>query len=501
MSIPAGCVDWRELLEYLSDATVEIDDHGRILRWGERAERFLRWNDGEAVGAELATLAVCTSSREKYLQLLLDASARDQERCDELELKRADGECLRALAVLAPTGDGTSSLVVILRELEQRRRGRREHERERLESLGLFAGGVAHDFNNLLLTVIGHATLAARELGSEHPVREHLGRIEHAARQATELTRQLLAFAGRSAFHPEPLEFDRLLEEQIEVLQDQLPQAEIQLKLERRPIQVEADAVQLRQLLANLVLNSVEALRGDARRVLVLAGVTEVDSTDLALYYLADNLPAGNYAFLEVVDEGAGMDSPTQTRMFEPFFSTKFVGRGLGLPAVLGIVRAHGGTLNVYSEPRRGTRVRVLLPTTTALEATGEDEEDEVSKRDGVIVVADDDAEVRRVVTAMLRSAGYQVLPARDGREAVALVRSHVEDVRGVLLDLSMPTMNGEEALEGLGELPKRVPVILSSGLIDGAAERCLSLRKGMRLVQKPYRAEELLRALRELVA
>jgi two-component system cell cycle sensor histidine kinase/response regulator CckA len=493
-------VGWHEILEQIADATIDIDERGRIVRWSAGAERLLRWNEKEAQGAELAALALCHGCRERFSQLLLDALARREKRASELELRRADGQSLRALAVLAPAADERGGLVLVLRELEQRRRGARQRERERLESLGLFAGGIAHDFNNLLLTVIGHAALARRELPADGTAQEHLTRIEHAARQATELTRQLLAFAGRGSFHPQLLELDRLLELAVEELQGRLPQADIQLELERRSIRVEADATELRQLLANLVANGVEALRGQARRVLVVAGIAEVDADELSLYYLDDDLPSASYAFLEVVDEGVGMDSSTQSRMFEPFFSTKFVGRGLGLPAVLGIVRAHQGTLNVYSEPHRGTRVRVLLPLAEAAASHGREGEGP-AEQDGVVVIADDDAAVRRVASSMLRSAGYRVLPARNGVEAVALVRDNLADVRGVLLDLSMPTMSGEETLRELEALPASVPVILSSGLADADARRCLASHDRLRFLQKPYQAADLLGALRGLAA
>jgi CheY-like chemotaxis protein len=191
------------------------------------------------------------------------------------------------------------------------------------------------------------------------------------------------------------------------------------------------------------------------------------------------------------------MDAVTQVRMFEPFFSTKFAGRGLGLPAVLGIIRAHEGALNVYSEPGRGTRIRVLLPAPG--EATPSQRRRSTRADQGVVVVADDEDAVRRVTTAMLEKSGYHVYSARDGREAVELVLQQGNDVKALLLDMAMPEMGGIEALQTLRELDCSVPVILSSGLVDIDALECLSEHDRVRVLQKPFRAADLLGMLHEL--
>ena len=390
-----------------------------------------------------------------------------------------------------------------MRRLEDRReQARRRLDNKRLESLGLFAGGIAHDFNNLLLTVIGNATLAKRDLSSDSPVRDRLAQIEQAAKKAAELTGQILAFAGRSSFRAERIDLDSLLERALEELRPLTREADVRLEVESRPVQIQADPNQLRQLLANLVSNALESLLNPSGRILVRAGEVEVDPAALNLYYLGEDVAEGRYAFVEVIDEGCGMDAGTQVRMFEPFFSTKFAGRGLGLPAVLGIVRAHGGTLNVYSEPDRGTRVRVLLPLTHEIVPRGRNKKPAVEDR-GVVVIADDEPAVRQVTSAMLEEAGYRVMPARNGREAVDLVSRYKDEVKVLLLDMAMPTMSGEEAVHVLRELGCPVPVILSSGLIDVEAVARLGAHdpKQIRVLQKPFRRAELLDMLHEIAA
>ena len=379
---------------------------------------------------------------------------------------------------------------------------RRRTETGSLESLGLFAGGIAHDFNNLLLTVIGNTTLIKRDVPFDSPLQDRLGQIEQAAKRAAELTDQILAFAGRSSFRPEQIDLERLLVRALDDLRLLTREADVRLEFEKRPIKVKADSSQLRRLLANLIGNSVEALRDPSGQVRVRAGEVDVDPMALDLYYLGDQVAAGRYAFIEVVDNGCGMDTGTQVRMFEPFFSTKFAGRGLGLPAVLGIVRAHGGTLNIYSEPDRGTRVRVLLPLETGAGPRGRRHET-VERDQGIVVIADDEPKVRQVATVMLEQAGYRVVSARNGREAVDLVSRYSAEVKAVLLDMVMPTMNGEEALRTLRERGHSVPVILSSGLIDAKVLERLGVddQARIRVLQKPFQRAELLELLQEIAA
>ncbi len=487
----------------MSDGFVEIDPNGSVLSWNEGIEEMLGWSSGEVNGRDLAALAVPESERSEYAEILSSCLLNERSTEIELELNRRDGRSVEARLLFVHVDEGSPRVFVGVRRLEdQREHARRRMDNKRLESLGLFAGGIAHDFNNLLLTVIGNATLAKRDLPPDSPVRDRLAQIEQAAKKAAELTGQILAFAGRSSFRAERIDLDCLLERSLEELRPLTREADVRLEIECRPVQIQADPNQLRQLLANLISNAIEALPNPSGQIRIRTGEIEVDPAAMRLYYLADDLAAGRYAFIEVIDEGCGMDSGTEVRMFEPFFSTKFAGRGLGLPAVLGIVRAHGGTLNVYSEHGRGTRVRVLLPLTREVTPRGRRTEPAREER-GVVVIADDEAAVRHVTAAMLEEAGYRVMPARNGREAVDLVSRYRDEVKVLLLDMAMPTMSGEEAVHLLRELGCPVPVILSSGLIDLEAVARMGAHdpRQIRVLQKPFRRAELLDLLEEIAA
>jgi len=491
-----------EILARMSDGLIELDEKGALLSLDKGAEAMLGSQCAEGKGRELTELIASESARSAFTQALSSCLASKESAETELEWSCRDGRSLD-LRLLLVYAEGTPRILVGLRRIEdQDGRQRRRTETGSLESLGLFAGGIAHDFNNLLLTVIGNTTLIKRDVPFDSPLQDRLGQIEQAAKRAAELTDQILAFAGRSSFRPEQIDLERLLVRALDDLRLLTREADVRLEFEKRPIKVQADSSQLRRLLANLIGNSVEALRDPSGQVRVRAGEVDVDPMALDLYYLGDQVAAGRYAFIEVVDNGCGMDTGTQVRMFEPFFSTKFAGRGLGLPAVLGIVRAHGGTLNIYSEPDRGTRVRVLLPLETGAGPRGRRHET-VERDQGIVVIADDEPKVRQVATVMLEQAGYRVVSARNGREAVDLVARYSAEVKAVLLDLVMPTMNGEEALRTLRERGHSVPVILSSGLIDAKVLERLGVddQARIRVLQKPFQRAELLELLQEIAA
>jgi len=491
----------REILARMSDGLMELDEKGALLSLDAGAETMLDWKYAESKGRRLSELPVPESARSALINALSSCLASKESVETELAWSCRDGRSLTLRALLVYV-EGTSRVLVGLRRVGDQDELRRRAENERLESLGLFAGGIAHDFNNLLLTVIGNTTLMKRDVPFDSPLQGRLGQIEQAAKKAAELTDQILAFAGRSSFRSEQIDLERLLERTLDDQRAITREADVRLEIEKRPIRIQADSCQLRRLLANLIANSIEALRDPSGQVRVRAGEVDVDPLALHLYYLGDQVAAGRYAFIEVVDNGCGMDAGTQRRMFEPFFSTKFAGRGLGLPAVLGIVRAHGGTLNIYSEPERGTRVRVLLPLETGAGPRGRRRET-IEQDRGIVVIADDEPNARQVATVMLQQAGYRVIGAEDGREAVDLVSRHRDEVKAVLLDMTMPTMNGEEAARTLRERGFSVPVILSSGLIDVDVLERLGAGdpNEIRMLQKPFRRAELLGLLQEIAA
>jgi signal transduction histidine kinase/CheY-like chemotaxis protein len=367
----------------------------------------------------------------------------------------------------------------------------RLRETARLESLGVLAGGIAHDFNNLLVGIIGNASMALESLPASHPVHGMITGVLKAGERAATLTRQMLAYAGKGRFVIESVNLSALVEEMLPLIQGAIPKTVVlTTKFERSLPTVEADASQLHQVFMNLVINAAEACEEGPGRVEVVTSIQQVDEQYALTMFGSAELAPGLYVCLEVSDNGAGMDDATKARIFDPFFTTKFTGRGLGLSAVVGIIRAHKGAIKVYSEPGRGSIFRVLLPAEPAMAMeSGKEETNGLasSHRPGTVLVVDDEEVVRVMARAALEQLGFGVIEASNGREALERFAERRGDIDLVILDLTMPLMSGEETLRKLRALDPEVMVILSSGFNESDATRHF---KGDRLagfLQKPY--------------
>ncbi len=368
---------------------------------------------------------------------------------------------------------------------------------QKLESLGVLAGGVAHDFNNLLVAILGQISLAQARLSPEHPAYTAIAKATRAAERAADLTRQLLAYSGHGHFEIRPLNLNRLIEENLHLFEVSVPK-NVQLHSELAPDLplVEADAGQMQQVIMNLILNGADALGNKPGTVTVTTGVQVVQKSAITGWqFTGEPLEPGPYVMLEVHDNGRGMDKETVQRIFDPFFTTKHTGRGLGLAVVLGIVRGHRGGIRVYSEPGKGTIFRVLLPITPHKlpQAPPETAVAPSSLTTAHILVVDDEQPVRETIADMLESAGYTVSLADSGYTAIELYRAHAGAIDLVLLDLSMPDLNGEETFRALREINPAASVLLSSGYNEVEATRRF-VGKGLAgFLQKPFSAEMLL--------
>ncbi len=391
-----------------------------------------------------------------------------------------------------------------LREARERQRAEEERRRleakiqnaQKLESLGVLAGGIAHDFNNLLVGILGNADLALVKETPSSPQRKYLESIIIAAQRAANLSNQMLAFSGRGKFVTEAVDLAELVRDVVHLLEMPLSkQARIRFELPEEALTVEADPTQIRQLMMNLITNAADAV-GDSGGLITISGGTSLcDSTYLSESYLLEDLPAGSYAHIDVTDSGEGMSPETLKKVFDPFFSTKFAGRGLGLAAVLGIVRGHRGTIRVDSEPGRGTTFRVLLPAIEqrrAVEARPEPEP--ASLRGGeTILVVDDEEAVRTVAQRVLEDAGFNVMTAADGDESVDIFRRHLDLIALVLLDMTMPRLSGHETLTKLRRIQEDVTVVLSSGYSEEVARDHFADQPISEFLQKPYTPNKLL--------
>ncbi len=399
--------------------------------------------------------------------------------------------------------------VVDVHERVQAQAERQDMERrmlhvQKLESLGVLAGGMAHDFNNILMAVLGHADLALAKLPAHAPARDHLEAIVTASRQASDLSRQMLAYSGRGRFIIEPIQLSDLVAEMAHLLKAAISKkALFNLKLEKGLPRVEGDATQLRQVLMNLITNASEAI-GDRSGVITLCtGAMHCGRSYLTAATMDDDLPEGLYVYMEVSDTGCGMDRNTLQRIYEPFFSTKFTGRGLGMAAVLGIVRGHNGAIRVYSEVGKGTTFKVLLPAAPLAEESAETAPQAASawSGGGRVLLVDDEETLRALGRAMLERLGFEVVTASDGREAVALYRQHRDEIDLVLLDLTMPHMDGEEAFRELRQINPEVRVVLCSGYTEQDVTARFAGKGLAGFIQKPYTLQDLSERLRSCLA
>ena len=374
-------------------------------------------------------------------------------------------------------------------------------ESQKLESLGLLAGGIAHDFNNLLAGILGNANLARFVPGVGADVADHLRKIEAAAARAAELCQQMLAYSGRGRFVIEAVDLGRLVRDTLPLLKSSIPtHANLELMLAPEPTVVMADSTQIRQIVMNLILNAADALGAVGGDIVVSTGRRLVDGEFLAAARVGETLAPGEYVFFEVRDTGCGMSPDTLAKIFDPFFTTKFTGRGLGLAAVLGIVRGHGGGLRVQSEPGRGSTFTLLLPPTTErLHVPGETSATPW-RRAGKILVIDDEAPVRDVAAELIRTFGFTVVTAVDGTDGIARFREDPSGFDLVFLDLTMPGLDGGETLVGLRAIAPAVRVLLVSGYSEN--ERIAQLAAGgpLLFMQKPFTRGKLERKLREIL-
>ncbi|MBV9742225.1 MAG: response regulator, partial [Acidobacteriia bacterium] len=367
---------------------------------------------------------------------------------------------------------------------------------QRLESLGVLAGGIAHDFNNLLASIMGYASLASMDLEEGSAPRRALDQVLTAAQSAADLTQQMLAYSGRGSFILEPLNLTHVIESVVRLLESTITKkAELRLQLSPCLPAIQADASQIRQVVMNLITNGAESLEDKPGVVKVTTGVEWVEDGRLTAADRAEHLPAGEYVFVQVSDTGCGMDANTLTRIFDPFFTTKFTGRGLGLAAVLGIVRGHQGSIQVDSSPGHGTTFRVLFPAIrAAVTAPAENLPDLDSwHAEGVVLVVEDQPAVRDLARTILQRAGVTVLTANDGKEAVAVFTRHAHEIHAILLDLNMPGMDGLEVLAQITSLLPEVRVVLSSGYNEQDVNSRFQGCKPAAFLRKPYHPWELI--------
>jgi PAS domain S-box-containing protein len=430
----------------------------------------------------------------------------------EVGFRRKDGKHrtgeLRS-AIFQDSSGHTNTLIQILditerREAEEERRefDAKLQQTQKLESLGVLAGGIAHDFNNLLTAILGNVGLALLDLPPKAKVRPQLQEALSASERAADLCRQMLAYSGRGAFEVRSVNVNSLIAEMGRMLEVSISK-KVVMDCDFAPMlpAILADVTQLRQVVMNLVINASEATGDQGGEVSITTGCVECDREYLAGTWLADKLPEGRYVYIDVTDTGCGMDRATMQSIFDPFFTTKFTGRGLGLAAVLGIVRGHHGAVKVTSEPGRGTTFRVLLPASEVIDQpVMTPTPGDGWTASGTVLLVDDEQPVRSVGARMLEHCGFTVVTASDGREALKIFSERAAEIVCVILDLNMPHMDGDETLRAMRSIRPEVRVVMSSGYDEQEVTKRFADRGLVGFLQKPYRYEDFTGKLRAIL-
>lgn len=512
---------FRNMLENVPNVAVQgYSPNGTVNYWNKASETIYGYTAQEALGKDLVELIISPSMRDVVRQHIGHmAKTGHPIPAGELELMRKDGSLVPVysshVAILLDDRTQLFCLDVDLRDRKRAEAERLEMERQlmhvqKLESLGVLAGGVAHDFNNLLTSIMGNLELAQMDLPAFSPTHECIVEAILSCRRAAELSRQMLAYSGRGKFAVKSFNLSKLVKDMSPLLAASISKA-IQLKfdLTHELPAIRADASQIQQVILNLVTNASESITDHQGNIRIVTGSRQFDTETLALSRLPEKLSPGEYVFLEVCDSGCGMDEPTNEKIFEPFFSTKFAGRGLGMATVLGIVRGHHGAIMVSTTPGQGTTVRVLLPleVVTSFNAAKpanliQDSPANFKGRPlGTILLVDDEAQVLRVAERTLSRMGFTIITAADGLEAVQKFRENQDAINCVVLDYTMPKQDGLAAAAQILQLRPNAKLILASGF-DTREARIRHGDKGIRLfIQKPYPIKDLVMAVNEVIS
>ncbi len=444
--------------------------------------------------------------KDQDTKALQELESQDIAAPFEKEYLRKDGSRVPVFLSLAglPTAPKTYTGIVLdlsarkKKEKERRRLETQVQHAQKLESLGVLAGGIAHDFNNLLVGILGNADLALMDLSPVSPVRSHLADIRTTAKRAAELVRQMLAYSGKGQFVIERLQLGDLVQEMSHLLEVSISKsAVVKYHCAKNIPPVEADATQLRQVVMNLITNASEAIGDKSGVISIRTGAMDCDPKYLASTYYDVEASPGYFVYVEVSDTGCGMDEEVCRRLFDPFFTTKFTGRGLGMAAVLGIIRGHGGAIKLYSEVGVGTTIKILLPAAEGPISPPRPEANQLDwKAEGTILLVDDEETVLAVGKRMLERIGFKVLIADDGMEALRVFQRYPE-ISCVLLDLTMPHLDGEQTMRELRRIRSDIVVVLTSGYSEFEIKERFPGKDVPHFIQKPYRYKDLQDVLR----
>ncbi|MCZ2075030.1 MAG: PAS domain S-box protein [Bryobacterales bacterium] len=480
-------------------ALVQTDLGGCVTSWNSGAARLFGYPSAEMLGQSVSRLLTPEDRAAGVLEREISVVGDKGRNEDARWLVRCDGSRFWTRWVTESVRDKAGHLQgfasVLRDETERQRASEVVLQRQKLESVGLLAGGIAHDFNNLLTGIMGNASLIMEEMpGPSKRIKE----IVRSAERAAQLTKQLLTYSGKGRGIVQDVDVSEAVSNLAGLVEFSIPKSvQLAVTVQKRLPLVQMDPSQLQQILMNLVINAGEAIgEGMPGKVAVSTSVTDIDKSFVDM--LGQEVVAGRYVAIEVQDTGKGIDNQSKAKIFDPFYTTKRVGRGLGLAAVAGIVRFQRGAITLDSVPGSGSTFRILLPAMSNAEQKPEDQRADNSR--GTILVVDDDGAVREFIGAVLRQEEYRVVLASHGREALTICDRENGDIHAVILDVVMPVMGAKEFLPVFGVLHPEAKVLLTSGYDEAEASQLCAAYPVTAFIQKPYTAQQLASAIRNLL-
>ncbi len=485
----------RTILQSSEDGLVVIDLNGLICFTNLAAEQLLQQSGAELRGTSFGYPIVQGETREIAI------------RCQSTQTTPVE------MRVVTIEWENEPAYLASLRDLTERRQGeeeRQRHETERQyaqkqESLGVLAGGIAHDFNNLLMSIVARAGLALRSLSSDSPAREHLQIIEKSGLRGGELANQMLTFAGQTRLDFQAINLQQFLNDIKPFLRSTVSKRIIlTFTVSSNLPPIRADQSQLRQLLMNIVTNAAEAIGDQEGTIQMSASAMDTSTHDLRHYHIMGDLPSGPCVSFKIQDSGNGMNPELIPKIFDPFFSTKFPGRGLGLAALLGIVRGHGAAIAVHSRIGHGTEFLFLFPTTHTLSVPQYasltlPKESSGKAMPSKILVVDDEEEIRTACSLILTEIGFDALVAQDGKSGLQIFEHYQGDIALVFLDLTMPYLDGGKLAKKIRASDLDVPILMSSGYPEEEAMKHFAQSGINAFIQKPFQVEVLIAKIEEL--
>jgi len=485
-----------KLTQTETDAIISTDKDLKITEWNPGAERIFGYTATEAFGKPIGLIHMTEESVKEVHKRILEQS----EFVGECVRRKKGGEpvnILESVSKLENKNGDLEGFVGFLKDITELKQIQQQlFQAQKMQSVGTLAGGIAHDFNNILSGILGHTSLLKESLLADSNLQTDICGIESSARRAATLTKQLLSFAKGGKYQPRLTNINNILSEAMELISRTMG-ASIAVESDLQPDAwtVEVDRTQMQQVLMNLCINSREAMP-DGGTLLIESRNVEVSEEEFKTAY--GLVTPGRYVRISVTDTGVGMDEETVNRVFEPFFSTKKEGAGLGLPMVYGIVSNHKGFLTLYSEAGKGSTFRVHLPAVDRPpEKLTAEHRGKVRPGEETILIIDDQPTVRDVLARMLEKMGYNVLAAGTGREGVDIYSAGKDEIDLVLLDMIIPDMPGGQVFSRLREMNPDVKVLLSSGFTKTEAAAEAQRRGALGFLEKPYAMPELSEAVR----